>query len=79
MVLLSGGITSPSFKDFFNWAGFYVDEQFRQFGMESYSILAAYPPGFPNVVKMHVRHIWRQSPPKDSKVVPLPTSIGHRL
>ena len=40
LVVLSGGCDSPTFKDLFNWADYFVDEAFRTLPLESYSTFA---------------------------------------
>ena len=75
LVVLSGGCDSPTFKDLFNWADYFVDEGFRTFPLESYITLASYPDKFPNIVKMQIKHTWVHRPSSFDA----PTSIAQRL
>ena len=78
-MVLSGGCDSPTFKDLFNWADYFVDEGFRTLPLEPYITFASYPDKFPNIVKMQIKHAWIQQPLFGTRMCPPPTSIAHRL
>ena len=79
LVMTSGGIHSESWKDFFQWAGFFVDESRRKIRLETYTVLAPYPNQYRHIVKMQLKHTWSVKPQAGSIYVPVPTSIAHRL
>ena len=79
LVLKSGGSTSPTFQDLFNWADYVVDEEYRKWRPDSYQTFALYPAEFPNIVKMHLKHVWSQKPQPGSTICIAPTSLAHRL
>ena len=77
--MLSGGCDSPSFKDLFSWADYFVDEGFRPLPLDSYITFASYPDKFPNIVKMQIKHTWCQMPLCGTRMLRPPISIAHRL
>ena len=79
LVLTSGGSASKTFDEFFKWASYFVDESKRMIRLDTYSVLAQYPHKYRCIVKMHLKHTWSQKPASATILVPLPTSIAHRL
>ena len=58
LMLTSGGRESTSWAEFFQWAGYFVDESKRMMRPEAYGILAEYPAKRRHLVKMHMKTIW---------------------
>ena len=79
VVMVGGGKDSPLFKEYLDWAGHFVNEQYRTFKTESYSVLAEYGVEFAKVGIMQMRYIWFHKVNKDSLMCITPVSLYHRM
>ena len=79
LVLLSGGSLSQTFKDLFTWGYHFVREEHREWKLESYSVLASYPPRFTSIVKIQLKHAWSQKVASGEPWCIVPPNIAHRL